>query len=177
MAFSKSLKKAMLLALTITILFTFINSTKVISEEILSKDRLQSRVKVFNEWYAKLNPSSKVEAKLSSDNKIHLISKTDLKSEDAYLVLNRNLTIHPQLIYDTKIGTFVRSLEEKYGFDDYLNMAFYLLHEMGNPESKWKSYLDVLPRQPESIAFNYWKRKAPIEEELLNTPILSIIFF
>ena len=176
MAITKLLKKAVLLAFSVIILSSYINTSKVISEEILTTDRLQNRVKAFNDWYAKLNPTSKVEAKLSQDNKIHLLAKTDLKAEDAYMTLNRNLTIHSQLIYDTKPGPFVRSLEEKYGFDDYLNMLFYIIHEIGNPESEWKAYLDILPRQPESISFNYWSRKTPIEEELINTPILSKYF-
>jgi len=177
MAFKKVFHKAMLLALSVILLSNFINSEKVIAGEILSDDRLQNRVKVFNEWYSKLNPTAKVEAKLSQDNKIHLYAKADLKAEDTYLTVNRNLTINPQSIYETKIGTFVKSLEEQYGFDDYLNMAFYILHEISNPESKWKPYLDILPRQPNSLAFDYWKRKTPIEEEFINTPILSIKFY
>jgi len=177
MAFKKVFHKAMLLALSVILLSNFINSEKVIAGEILSDDRLQNRVKVFNEWYSKLNPTAKVEAKLSQDNKIHLYAKADLKAEDTYLTVNRNLTINPQSIYETKIGTGVKSLEEQYGFDDYLNMAFYILHEISNPESKWKPYLDILPRQPNSLAFDYWKRKTPIEEEFINTPILSIKFY
>ena len=175
MALTKTLKKTMLIAFSILILCSSINSSNIISEEVLSRERMYNRVKVFNEWYAKLNPNAKVEAKLSQEGKVHLAAKSDLKAEDSYLTLNRNVIIHPQLIYDTKIGTYVKSLEEKYGYDDTLNMVFYLLNEIGNPESKWKAYLDILPRKPESFAFDYWNRKAPIEEELLNTPVLSKI--
>ena len=177
MALSKILKNTMLIAFSVLILCSTINSSKVISEEVLSRERMHNRVKVFNEWHAKLNPNAKVEAKLSQEGKVHLAAKADLKAEDAYLTVNRNAIINPQLIYDTKIGTFVKSLEEKYGYDDTLNMAFYLLNEMGNPDSQWKAYLDILPRKPESFAFNYWERKAFIEEELLNTPVLSKNFF
>jgi hypothetical protein len=45
---------------------------------------------------------------------------------------------------------------------------------MGNENSEWKAYLDILPRQIDNFAFNYWERKTPIEEELLHTPFLSI---
>jgi len=176
MAFSKLMRNTMLLAVSMLIFCSTLNASKVISEEVLSRERMHNRVKVFNEWYAKLNPNAKVEAKLSQDSKVLLAAKADLKAEDAYLTLNRNMIIHPHLIYETKIGDFVKSLEQKYGYDDSLNMAFYLLHEIGNPESKWKPYLDLLPRKPESFAFNYWNRKAPIEEELLNTPVLSKLF-
>jgi len=177
MALSKFLRYAMLMAFSALILCTTINSLNAISEEVLSRERTQTRVKNFNEWYAKLNPTAKVEAKLSQEGNVLLAAKADLKSEDAYLTVNRNMIIHSQLIYETKIGTFVKSLEEKYGIDDSLNLAFYLLNEIGNPESKWKPYLDILPRKPESMAFQYWERKAPIEEELLNTPVLSNFIF
>lgn len=173
MTFSKLMRNTMLLAVSVLIICSTIKASKSISEEVLSRERTFNRVKVFNEWYAKLNPNTKVEAKLSQDGKIHLAAKADLKGEDAFLTVNRNVIIHPQLIYETKIGDFVKSLEETYGYDDTLNMVFYLVHEMGNPESKWKPYLDILPRKPENFAFNYWDRKAPIEEELLNTPVLS----
>jgi len=179
MALSKIVKNTMLLAFTILFLSSALvnaNSSKVISEEVLSRDRLFNRVKVFNEWYAKLNPTAKVEAKLSQEGKVILAAKADLKAEDAYLTVNRNSFITPKLIYETKIGDFVKSLEATYGYDDALNIVFFLLHEMGNPESKWKPYLDVLPRKPESLAFKYWDRKAPIEEELLNTPVLSNLY-
>jgi hypothetical protein len=177
MALAKTLKYTMLIAFSALIICSAVNSNSAISEEVLSRERKHNRVKVFNEWYLKLNPSAKVEAKLSQEGKVLLAAKADLKAEDAYLTLNRKDIINPQLIYETKIGSFVKSLEEKYGYDDTLNMAFYLLHEIGNPESKWKAYLDILPRIPESFAFNYWERKAPIEEELINTPVLSKHFF
>lgn len=174
---NKAWNKALLMAIALVAMTCLVNSSKNFAEEVLTVDRLQNRVKAFNEWYEKLNPSSKVEAKLSQENKIHLQAKENLKAEDAYLTLNKNLTIHSHLIHDTKISTFVKNLEEKYGYDDYVNMLFFLLHEMGNPQSEWKPYLDILPRQIDSIAFNYWKRKQPIEEELLNTPILSNFIF
>ncbi len=175
MAIYKSTKKVMLLALTITVLFTFTNTEKVISDEVLSRERLQNRVNVFNDWYSKLNPSSKVEARLMEDDKIHLFSKTNIKAEDAYLVFNKNMTINSQLIYDTQLGSLIKSLEEEYGWDDYLKLVFYLINEIANPESQWKPYLDLLPRQPDSIAFDFWKRKLPIEEEFMHLPILSKI--
>lgn len=171
------IKKIIILFSTILLLNNLIKFTnqKAISQEIISKQKLETTVKAFNNWYLKLNPSSKVEAKLNSEAKIRLSAKENLKEEDAYLNLNKSLTLHSQLVYETPLDDYVRNLEEKYGFDDYLNIVFYLLHEIANPASRWKPYLDVLPRQPESIAFNYWLRKGPIEEELLNTPVLSML--
>jgi hypothetical protein len=81
--------------------------------------------------------------------------------------------IHSDLIYQTKLGSIIKVLEEKYGYNDYVNLVFFLLNEMSNPESQWKPYLDLLPRRPASIAFKYWERKSWIEDELLHVPILS----
>ena len=60
-----------------------------------------------------------------------------------------------------------------YGYNDYANIVFYLMNELANPESEWKPYLDILPRQIKTPAFKYWEKKAWLEEELLNIPILS----
>jgi hypothetical protein len=161
-------------ALGLIILTGVSNCEKIIHSEVISPERFNNRLKAFNEWYSKFNPSSKVEAKLGDDQKLHLISKTQIKAEESYLTFNKNLTINPDLIYNTKIGSFVKELENTYGYDDYLNMVLYLVHEMGNENSEWKAYLDILPRQIDNFAFNYWERKTPIEEELLHTPFLSI---
>lgn len=175
MSTKKKLIKKLFGYFPIFLILTIIIHTnqKLISEEILSLDDLEIRIKRFNDWYFKLNPSSKVGSKLNLDGKIILFAKENLIAGNSYLTINKNLTLHSQLIHETPLNSFIRNLEEKYGFDDYLNIIFYLLHEMSNPNSHWKPYLDILPRQPESIAFNYWKRKIHIEEELLNTPILS----
>jgi hypothetical protein len=82
--------------------------------------------------------------------------------------------IHSDLIYNTPFGSAMKVLEGKYGYNDYVNLVFFLINEMGNPQSEWKAYLDLLPRKPASIAFKYWEKKAWIEDELLNVPILSI---
>ena len=161
------------LALGLIILTGISNCERIISEEIISKDGMNNRIKNFNNWYSKFNPSSKVEAKLGEDNKLHLVAKSTIKAEENYLTFDRNMTISPELVYATKIGEFVKELETNYGYDDFLNMVLYLVHEMGNSESQWKPYLDILPRKIDNLAFNYWDRKTPIEEELLQTPFLS----
>jgi hypothetical protein len=161
------------LAIALIILAGISNSQKIFSDENVSEERQSNRLKSFNDWFKKMNPSSKVEAKLGSDKKIHLIAKSAIKAEENYLTFDRNMTINPDLVYNTKVGGFVKELEENFGYDDNLNMVLFLVHEMGNSKSEWKPYLDVLPRKVDTLAFNYWKRKAPIEEEILHTPFLS----
>jgi hypothetical protein len=161
------------LAIALIILAGISNCEKIFSEENISEERQNNRIKSFNDWFNKLNPTSKVEAKIGNDKKIHVFAKSAIKSEENYLTFDRNMTINPDLVYTTKIGTFVRELETNYGYDDFLNIVLFLVHEMGNAESQWKPYLDILPRKVDTLAFNYWKRKAPIEEEILHTPFLS----
>lgn len=161
------------LALGLIILLGVANSEKIYKDEFISADRFNNRLRNFNEWYSKFNPSAKVEARMGNDKKVHVYAKSALRAEETYMNFNRNLTINPDMVYDLKIGTFVKELEEQYGYDDYLNMVLFLVHEMANEKSEWKPYFDVLPRKIDTLAFNYWDRKTPIEEEMLHTPILS----
>ena len=165
--------KLKFLFITLIILAGISNCEKIFSDENISEERHNNRIKAFNDWFKKFNPSSKVEAKLGNDKKIHLIAKSAIKAEENYLSFDRNLTINPDLVYNTKVGGFVKELEESFGYDDNLNMVLFLVNEMGNPKSEWKPYLDVLPRKIDTLAFNYWKRKMPVEEEILHTPFLS----
>jgi hypothetical protein len=155
------------------------HTNKIIWNEVISPERLQSRIGVFNDWYSKFNSNNpKVEAKMTEDPeylRIGTYAKEDIKAEDIYMKIERKHMFSHEGIYDTKLGSLIRQIEAEFGFDDYFNLVFYLLHEMNNPDSKWKPYLDLLPRQPTSIAFKYWERKTWIEEELVNTPILSKI--
>lgn len=157
----------------VSVLITLASCERIFHEELFSEDNMNNKVKVFNTWYQNFNPLSKVEAKFGADKKLHLIAKTQIKAEETYLSFNRNHTINPDLIYETKLGDFVKNLETNFGYDDYLNIVLYLVHEMGNPNSQWKPYLDILPRKIDNLAFNYWERKVPIEEEILHTPFLS----
>lgn len=89
------------------------------------------------------------------------------------------------MIYDTKLGPLFTELESKYGYDDYTNLAFYLLNEIGNKDSIFKPYLgklsivkkDILPRQPLGAAFKYWSFANEFEKEVPNMPIISNFYF
>jgi hypothetical protein len=85
--------------------------------------------------------------------------------------------IHASLIYDTKIGPILKKIEAEAGYDDLVNLALYLLHEIDNSNSQWKSYLDLLPRQPSTIIYDYQNRKYFVEDQLKGAPILSKYYF
>ena len=156
-----------------------VNSKKVIWEEVISPERLRTRLTNFNKWYADFTGKEpKVEARLTEDpdwTRVGLFAKSNIQADEVYLTIDRSKLIKADLIYDTKVGSLIKALEEQYGYDDYTNFVFYLLHEMNNKDSEWKAYLDLLPRQPTTIVFKYWDKKAWVEEELLHTPILSNI--
>jgi hypothetical protein len=157
-----------------------ISGTKrVIWDEVISHERLAARVNTFNKWYSEFTGTNpKVEARLTTDpswTRIGLFAKENLNAEEVYMTLDRSKLIRADLIYDTKIGQLLKVVEEEFGYDDYTNFLFYLLHEMNNKDSVWRPYLDLLPKQPTSIAFKYWDKKSWIEDELLHTPILSNI--
>jgi len=162
----------------ISVILCLVCTKVVIWDEIISEERLLTRVKNFNAWYEKFNPgSNKVEARLTKDPnfmRIGIYAKEHIRLDDVYLKFDRSKLIRSDHIYETPIGAVIKKLESLHGYDDYTNILFYLLHEIHNKNSEWKPYLDLLPRQPTSIAYKYWERKDWIEDELINMPILSI---
>ena len=170
-----------ILILSIFLLLGLANSNRVIWDEVISHERLNSRINTFNKWYNEFTGiESKVEAKLTEDpnwKRIGLFAKDSIRSDEEYLNLDRSKMIRADMIYETKLGDTIKIVEETFGYDDYTNMVFFLLHEMSNKDSVWKPYLDLLPRQPTSIAYKYWEKKNWIEGEVINTPILSNLNF
>jgi hypothetical protein len=153
------------------------NGKRIVWDEVISHERLRTRIDAFNSWFTKFSGrEQKVEARLTTDpnwTRIGLFAKENIKIDDVWFLGDRSKMITAELVYKTKVGEIIKGLEETYGYDDYTNMVFYLLHEMNNKDSEWKPYLDLLPHQPTSIAFKYWDKKAWIEDELIHTPILS----
>ena len=167
---------AMILAIMMVFSSTC-NAKRVLWDEVISHDRLKTRIASFNEWYPKFTGKQhKVEARMTDDpnwTRIGLFTKENINLDDVWLSADRNKMIHADLVYETKIGEVIKGVEQIYGYDDYTNMLFYLLHEIDNKDSQWKPYVDLLPRQLTSVVFKYWDKKNWVEEELIRTPILS----
>ena len=120
------------------------------------------------------------------DNSVKVFALEDIKVgfiikqfDQAYFSLNKNFSLTSDMIYESRLGQFVNDLESKFGYDEYTNLALFLLNEIGNKDSifkpylgKYLYYLDILPREPTSIAFKYWDYNI-IEKELPNMPIIS----
>ena len=74
----------------------------------------------------------------------------------------------------------MQDLEQKFGYDEYTNLALYILYLIGQPDSTFKAYLgkilfnqDLLPRQPPGVAYQYWSSSNNFEKEVPNMPIIS----
>jgi hypothetical protein len=169
-------KKLFCFALLLLLLNLVACKKTVIWDEVISSNRLQTRIEEFNKWYSKIYPNCKVEARLTDDPdfmRIGVFAKDDIKEDEAYLKIDRTFMMFQDGIYKTEIEPIIKKVEERYGWDDYVNLIFYLLHEMKDPNSEWKPYLDLLPRQPTTLAYKYWERKKFIEEKLHGTATLS----
>lgn len=81
-----------------------------------------------------------------------------------------------QLSEYPKLEAVVNETMEINGFDDYMNILIIFLEEFFNPESKFKPYFDILPRQLLTLAFKYWDRSKVIEKEIGQFPINSNLF-
>ena len=149
-----------------------VTSSIQIREEVISNEELEKRVVKFNQWYHELNPETKhLEARLTEDGTIKLFTNQKINENDFYFTVNKQQMIRNIEVYNTKYETTLQELEETYGFDDIANFAIMLISEIHNPESKWKPYLDILPRTPLSLLNDYWNTKTWIEETLKNTSI------
>jgi hypothetical protein len=68
----------------------------------------------------------------------------------------------------------IRTIEEKHGQDEITFMILFLLDELKNPNSAWKPYLDLLPRQLPGLAFRYWTKNKAFENGVKTMPIIGI---
>ena len=69
--------------LALIVLFCFALSSSVTSsliwDEQISKEELNLRVKTFNVWYTKLNPTTKLVARVTEDNTVRAYALENIK--------------------------------------------------------------------------------------------------
>lgn len=61
------------------LIFSSTINTFSISDQQLSRNELSERVNSFNQWYRSINPSSKLETRLSENNNINVFSTEEIK--------------------------------------------------------------------------------------------------
>lgn len=180
MNFSKNFlsnnNKKLILLLSITLSLVLSTRSINISQEEVTQEELIKRIKTFNDWYHKINPSSShLEAYIDHESNIRLKTNKELKTDDILFNGERKKNIITSIdIYEnSKYAETIQSIEETYGFDDITNLTLFLLIEKHNPNSYWKPYLDILPSQPKTLLWNYWNNKKTIEPKFNNSSIIS----
>lgn len=172
MSINKQINKSLLLILIALVIFSSIN-TNNIQDEVISTEELSKRVTVFNDFYHKLNPSSKHLELRVVDGSVKLFTNKDVNENEEYLVIDREQMIDNEYIYRTKYAETIEEIEEMYGFDDMVNYALSLLIEKFNPDSKWKPYMDILPTKIDNMLDGFWEKRKYTEDILKGTTLVS----
>lgn len=145
-----------------------------IGKEELSLEELSARVKVFNNWFHTKYPDyNYLEARVNADGLVRTYTTRDIKEDDVFLKLQKDMVLRNVDIYSTKYSESLREAEEFYGYDDITNFALLLIAEKHNPESQWKPYLDLLPAKPHTLLYDYWNNKLWVEHNLGNISLAS----
>ena len=149
-----------------------------IIEENITKEEYIKRLKVFNDFYHKLNPSSKnVELRYDEEsNSARLYALNDIKKKENYITFEINQLIGIDYIYSTKYNDVVTEIEESFGYDDIFNLSISILIEKFDEKSKWKPYIDILPTKPNNLIYNFWEDRHWMEPALKGLSLSSKFF-
>ncbi|RZC72272.1 hypothetical protein C5167_035433 [Papaver somniferum] len=92
-----------------------------------------------------------------------LIAQRDVSRNEVILEIPNKLWINPDLVASSEIGKFVGGLKP------WVSVALFLLREKANKDSKWASYLKILPEKTDSTIF--WSEEEL--SEIQGTQLLS----
>lgn len=149
-----------------------------LSKDTFSDENLPELIKKFNEFYHRINPSASHlelrldlvdESKPDGLKEINLHTTKNINLNEEYATITNEHMITPSDIYNTKYSDTMGEIEELYGYDDMTNMTLMLILEKFNPDSKWKPYLDLLPKRPSNLISDFWNDKDWIEPILKGT--------
>lgn len=163
-----------LLFIFLLMVLTAVFKSYDISKEELSTEELNNKVKIFNDWFHNKYPNlDYLEARIIEDGTIRTFTTKQIKEDEVFLTLNKDMILRNIDIYSTKYADVLREVEEFYGYDDITNFALLLVIEKHNPDSHWKPYLDLLPSKPQTLLYNYWDNKLWVEHNLGNIALAS----
>ncbi|XP_022156310.1 ribulose-1,5 bisphosphate carboxylase/oxygenase large subunit N-methyltransferase, chloroplastic [Momordica charantia] len=92
-----------------------------------------------------------------------LASMKDLSKNDVVLEVPQRLWINPDAVAASEIGNACSGLKP------WISVALFLIREKFNDDSRWRHYLDILPRETDSTVF--WSEEELAE--LQGTQLLS----
>lgn len=149
----------------------------VIREITLSSIELKERISKFNIWIKEIAENAVAEAELTEIEEIVFKASSDLTSENSLLQIESDYIVDTESIYGSisSLREFVAELDKKYTLDDSVYFILYLISEYFNKSSKIRAFLDLLPTQLPSPAFNYNDTKLELNNELARTVLLKKI--
>ncbi|KAI3987708.1 hypothetical protein MKX01_028442 [Papaver californicum] len=92
-----------------------------------------------------------------------LIAQREISRNEVVLEIPQKFWINPDLVASSEIGKFCGGLKP------WVSVALFLLREKANKDSKWSSYLEILPERTDSTIF--WSEEEL--SELQGTQLLS----
>lgn len=148
---------------------------KVISDEVVSVAQLRLNVSKFNQWMVSLYPNNPFEVRVNMEGKYSVHATQDINETNKVFSFENKHLMSITKVHDSKYGSFIKEMQEKYGYDEQTFFAIFIISEYYNSNSLFRPYLDILPKKPSTLAFDYWNRKSIIEAHLAGTLVLQKI--
>jgi histone-lysine N-methyltransferase SETD3 len=99
---------------------------------------------------------SKLDIQFYSDDHRGIIAKQSIKKDEIFLIIPKDLLISIELAKSTELGQKVSSfMYTELNSPKHCLLSCYILNEKINPKSKWKPYLDILPKDYSNFPIFY----------------------
>lgn len=144
----------------------------IIPDIVIDEKEQKARISKFNSWIKEVASIVVVEADLNELNEVVFRPKSDLNAMDRLIEIDSKYCIDSDSIYgSSSLKEFVTELDKKYTLEDSIYFIIYLVDEYFNKNSKIRAFLDLLPTNLPSPAFNYDGIKHELNNELSKTVI------
>lgn len=165
------------LFLQILLVLFAINTSKLITEEQETPESFNEKIEKFNQWLTKHSKKTKLKLKITNENTFEtsVVASENIEKDEVVFSLDNEFVISSELIFNGKYADFVNKLLEKYDYDEITYLIIIILDEYYNPQSKWREYLDILPKLPKSPVLLYLNNSKKIDAEINGTTILRKI--
>ena len=163
------------LCLILLFIFTLSLSKKIISNEIPSLADLKLNVFKFNQWITSLYPNNPFEIQVNTEGNYSLIVSKDVKENEKVFTFDSKYFLSTSKVHETEYKEIIEELKHKYGYDEQTYFSILLISEYFKSDSLYRPLLDILPKKPKTLAFDYWNKKSIIESHLAGTLVLNKI--
>jgi len=99
---------------------------------------------------------SKLDIQFYSDNHRGVVAKHKIYKDEIILKIPKDLLISIELAKSTEIGSKIANfMYAELNSPKHSLLSSYILNELNNPNTKWKSYLEILPKDFSSFPIFY----------------------